>query len=152
LTPSGRSTNAREEKEKTMNRSSRSFAHAVVFGLVGAASIVQATALATADEPTGVRTYKPLAGISLAIGSKRMAGYFEAGSGECTLTLMVADGMVGDELPIYSPVRLIQTIAPGATASVDTQEGKSLEFGCKPRATAMTVRVLDVLAIYKPAR
>ena len=135
-----------------MTWSSRSFAHAVVFGLVGAASIVQATALATADESTGVRTVKPLAGISLAVGSKRMVGYFEANSGECALTVLVAPGMVGDDLPSYSPVRLIQTIAPGQTATVDTPEGKSLEFGCKPRATAMTVRVLDLLAIYKPTK
>ncbi len=133
-----------------MTISSRSVARAAVFGLVGAASIVHAAALATANERTV--TFKPLAGISFDVGSKRMVGYFEADAGECALTLMVADAMIGDDVPKYSPVRLNQTIAPGETATVDTPEGKSLQVVCKPRASAMTARVLDVLATYKPAK
>jgi hypothetical protein len=133
-----------------MTRYSRSIARAAVLGFVGAGSIVHASALAMANERTV--TIKPLAGISFDVGSKRMVGYFEADASECALTLIVADAMIGDDVPKYTPVRLHQSIAPGETSTVDTPEGKSLEVACKPRAAAMTARVLDVVAIYKPAK
>jgi hypothetical protein len=60
--------------------------------------------------------------------------------------------MIGDDVPKYLPVRLHQTIAPGGTATVDTPEGKLLQVACKPKAGAMTARVLDVVAAYKPAK
>ncbi len=77
-----------------------------------------------------------------------MVGYVDAVAGECTLTLMVADGMAGDDVLNYAPIRVVQTIAPGKTAVVETPEGKSLEFVCRPMAIAMTVRMLDLFAMH----
>jgi hypothetical protein len=133
-----------------MTMSSRSVARAAVLGFLGAGSIVHAATLATANESTV--TFKPLAGISFDVGSKRMVGYFESDAGECVLTLMVTGAMIGDDVPKYGPVRLLQNIAAGETTTVDTPEGKSLQVICKPSASAMTARVLDVVAIYKPAK
>jgi hypothetical protein len=118
--------------------------------LLGTGSVFQTATLAKADERTV--TIKPLAGISLDVGSKRVVGYYESDGDECALTLIIADAMIGDDVPAFAPVRLHQSIAPGDTATVDAPEGKSLQVVCKPRARAMTARVLDAVAIYKPPR
>ena len=128
-----------------MINSFRSVTRAAVFGLVGAANVFNA---ASADEQSGARTFGPLAGVSLSVGAKRVVGYFDAVAGECTLTLMVADGMAGDDVPNYAPIRVVQTIAPGKSAMVETPEGKSLEFVCRPMAMAMTVRMLDLFSMH----
>ena len=132
-----------------MTRSRRSVMRAVVFGFAGAAGMVDAAVVATAADPNAARIFKPLAGVSLGVGSKRVVGYFASVAGACQLTLMIADEMVGDEPPADAPVRLVQTVSPDATAVVDTPEGKSLEFGCRQNATAMTVWVLGQMATYK---
>jgi hypothetical protein len=133
-----------------MSRSNRSIAVAAALGLVGTGNVFQAATLAAADERTV--TFKALAGISLDVGSKRVVGYYEVDADNCALTLMIADAMVGDDVPEYPPVRLHQRVAPGDTAAVDTPEGKSLQLVCKPKAREMTARVLDAVAIYKPPR
>ena len=97
-------------------------------------------------------TLKPLTGINLNIGSKKIAGYFVANANVCNLTLMVGESMVGDEVPTSTPARIQQTIAPNDIGRLDTVEGESLEFGCRPGATAMTVSVLRQVAAYKPAK
>ncbi len=48
-----------------MINSFRSVTRAAVFGVVGAANIVNA---ASADEQSGARTFGPLAGVSLSVG------------------------------------------------------------------------------------
>jgi hypothetical protein len=133
-----------------MSRSSRSIACAAALGLVGTCSVFQGATPALADERTV--TFKPLAGFSLDVGSKRVVGYYQADAGECALTLMIADAMIGDDVPAFAPVRLYQSVAPGDTATVDAPEGKSLQVICKIAARAMTARVLNNVAIYKPAR
>jgi len=94
-----------------MSRSNRSIAVAAALGLVGTGSVFQAATIAAADERTV--TFKALAGISLDVGSKRVVGYYEVDAGNCALTLMIADAMVGDDVPEFPPVRLHQRVAPG---------------------------------------
>jgi hypothetical protein len=123
---------------------------AAALGLAVTGSVIEGASSAAADDRTV--TFKALAGISLDVGSKRVVGFYEVDAGNCLLTLMIADAIVGDDVPEFAPVRLHQSIAPNDTAAVDTPEGKSLQLVCKPKAREMTARVLDILAIYKPAR
>lgn len=133
-----------------MSRFRSFFSRVLVFGFIGALSFWYAPFSTKADEQYVFRSYKPLAGFSLSIGSKRMVGYFESDTGVCKITFLVSPDMRTDELPLYTPVRMIQNLEPGRMAVVDTPEGKSVEFGCRPRAETMTLRTLNLIAGYKP--
>ena len=125
-----------------MTRSKRAPMTVIGFGVAAAVGVVQATIPATGEERSNALTFRPLAGINLSIGSKQIAGYFVAGADVCNLTLLVGESMVGDEVPTSTPARIQQTISPNETGRLDTVEGQSLEFGCKPGATVMSVNVL----------
>lgn len=133
-----------------MSRFGTYFSRAFVFGFIGVLSTLSVFSRSNADEHNGFRAYKPLSGFSLSLGSQRMVGYYEDDTGLCKVTFLVSPDMQADELPIYTPVRVIQTVEPGRLAIIDTPEGKSLEFGCRPRAEAMTLRTLNLVAAYKP--
>ncbi|MFM7083463.1 MAG: hypothetical protein ACKOW3_00455 [Hyphomicrobium sp.] len=133
-----------------MSRFSPVFSRALVVGLIGAFGFINFALSSKAEDQNLFRTYKPLTGFSVSLGSKRMVGYYESDTGVCKITFLVAPDMRTDELPLYTPVRFIQNVEPGRMAVVDTPEGKTLEFGCRPRAEAMTLRTLNLVAGYKP--
>jgi O-succinylbenzoate synthase len=135
-----------------MTRSKRAPMTVIGLGVAAAVSVVQATIQATGEERTSALTFKPLAGINLSIGSKQIAGYFVADANVCNLTLVVGESMVDDQVPTSTSARIQQTLAPNETGRLDTVEGQSLEFGCKPGARALSVSVLKQAAAYRPAK
>jgi hypothetical protein len=132
-----------------MNRSKQPSKTAVAFCAAAVIGVALAAIPSRAEDVTLGKTIKPLTGISFGVGSKRVVGYFVSDAQVCDLTLMMGDSIQGDEVPMSTPTRIRQTIAPNNTARVDTMEGESLEFSCKAGATAMTVQMLKNVAAYK---
>jgi hypothetical protein len=101
-----------------------------------------------AGDASSPLTMKPLHGISFDVGTKRAVSYFLSESGQCRLTLIVADAMTGDEPPTDTPVRFEAAIDAGKGARFDTSEGKALQFGCAASTTSMHVTELKQVATY----
>jgi hypothetical protein len=96
-------------------------------------------------------TMKPLHGVSFDVGSKRAISYFLSESGQCRLTLIVAERMKDDAPPKDTPVRFEASIHAGNKTRFDTPEGKGLQFECKPGSRAMSVIEVDQVAGYSVA-
>lgn len=107
---------------------------------------VTAGTLCHAEEYAPTRAMKPLYAISFDVGSKHAVSYFLSESGQCKLTVVVADAMVGDTLPTDLPVRFDASVDGGKDARFDTAEGKSLHFTCAQGAQAMFVKETPQLA------
>lgn len=95
---------------------------------------------------TRVPVLKPLKGVSFDVGTKRAVGYYQQAAGNCKVTLMLAESPDADGMSPYTASRFKVSVEPGKAARVDTAEGKSIEFFCRPAAAAMTVRTLDHVA------
>jgi hypothetical protein len=93
-------------------------------------------------------TVKPLQGVSFDIGTKHAVSYFLSESGQCRLTVLIADAMKGDEVPTDAPIRFDVAVDGGKDARVDTAEGKSLQFACAPDSQAMIVDEIEQVATY----
>jgi hypothetical protein len=93
-------------------------------------------------------TVKPLQGVSFDIGTKHAVSYFSSESGQCRLTVLIADAMKGDEVPTDAPVRFDVAVDGGKDARLDTAEGKSLQFTCAPDSQAMIVDEIEQVATY----
>jgi hypothetical protein len=101
-----------------------------------------------ASEPS--KTFKPLHGISLHVGSKHAVGYFSPEAGVCELTLVVGEEPVGDAILVTTPARFRASVKAGQHVRFDTGEGKELAFYCGPAAAAMSVETMQQTA-YTPA-
>jgi hypothetical protein len=112
---------------------------AAALTMIGAALASQ-TAVAADAHPT---TMKPLAGVSFDVGASHAVAYFEAGSGACRLTLMVADTFNGEDVPKFATIRYEVSVAALGSARFDTAVGAGLEFRCLNDAKAMSVSVLE---------
>jgi hypothetical protein len=123
---------------------------AMKMGAVVAAMLAGFTALgvqsATADDTA--KTFKPLHGISLHVGSKHAVGYFVPTNGVCELTLVVGEEPA-ENIPVVTPTRFRASVKAGQHARFDTGEGKELAFHCAQSATAMTVQTMQQTA-YTP--
>jgi hypothetical protein len=122
---------------------------------VGFATVLALSALAGAGGAmagASTSTFKPLAGVSLHLGSKHAIGYFVKGDNVCQLTLVVGEEPVGEEIPAVTPARFSAAIEAGRSARFDTGSGTVLEFGCARTADAMTVEPLDQLAYTAPRK
>ena len=98
-------------------------------------------------------TMKPRHGISFDVGLKRAVSYFLSESGICNLTLMIAEAMNGDEVPGGTAARFRVAVGAGKSTRLDTTEGKSLDFACAANARAMSVKVVDRVAVgSRPSR
>jgi hypothetical protein len=95
-------------------------------------------------------TMQPNQGISLDIGTKRGASYFLNETGTCKLIVMVAEALVGDDVPTQPATRFEVALEPGKTGRVDTAEGRSLEFTCAPGARSMSLRAIDQIVYERP--
>ncbi len=115
----------------------------------GVAAVLALTTLAGAgaavsgDAPT---TFKPLAGVSLHLGSKHAIGYYQKADSVCQLTLVVGEEPRGEVIPEVVPARFTAAIEAGKHAQFDTGSGTVLQFACAPGATAMTVQPLKQTA------
>lgn len=74
------------------------------------------------------------------LGSKHAMGYYANRNGRCRLTLMMSEDGLEKASTDGSAARLSLVVNPGATARVESVEGKSAEFFCGPGARRMIVK------------
>ena len=98
------------------------------------------------------KTFKPLHGISLHVGSKHAVGYFVPTKGVCELTLVVGEEPTGEDIVSVTPTRFRASVKAGQRARFDTGEGRELSFHCAQSATAMTVQTMQQTAYTPLAR
>ena len=90
-----------------MYRSKQPSMGAFALCVATAICVAQATIPVRAEDTTSEKTLKPHAGISFAVGSKRVVAYFVAEAHACNLTLMLGESMASDEVPTSSPLRIL---------------------------------------------
>ena len=119
-------------------------------------AIANLGAVQAGESSPGWRPMKPLYAVSFDVGRKHVLSYFLSKKGLCDLTVMVTDRPdatpEGDEIPTLTTIRFKATIDGGKAAHVDTAEGKSLEYVCATEAQAMSVRVVNQVAVSRPSR
>jgi hypothetical protein len=125
----------------------------ILTGAVGAALCIATTVGLCAAESRRPVTMKPMKAISLDVGSKHVVGYFLDGEGRCKLTLMIADAYREDAVtPPSQTVRVRLMVEPGRSATVDTTDGRLLQFGCESSAQAMNATLLDQVAFSRDVK
>lgn len=97
------------------------------------------------------RRVKPLQVINLDVGVKRAIGYYLANSGNCDLTVLLADGVNEGHGSAPSASRVSVKVSGGTSAQVDTIDGSAMSFTCAAGANDMTVRVFERVA-FSPVR
>ena len=102
----------------------------------------------TAREPvTGMRQpptqgadeYLPIEDISYALGSKTTQGFFLQRGGECSVVLMIAEKFDPERASPLSAARLRLSLRPSEVASIDSDEGPSLNFECGKAGASLRV-------------
>ena len=124
----------------------------IVTAAVGAALCLATTVSLSATETRSPVTMKPMKAISLDVGSKHVVGYYLSGEGQCKLTLMIADSYREDAITPSQTVRLRLMVQPGRSATVDTTDGRLLQFGCESNAQAMNASLLDQVAFSRDVK
>jgi hypothetical protein len=114
----------------------------LVVGLVAAITVGTASFGAHAADTSPMQVFKAARGVSLDVGSKKVAGYFVTKSGACDVTLMFADRMDPDGHVSSDLSRLNVPVKTGNATLVYTSEGRALELACGLAGTMMTVRPL----------
>lgn len=127
---------------------------AINMGAVVATMLAGITAFAVQNATAGdaQKTFKPLHGISLHVGSKHAVGYFVPEGGACQLTLVVAEEPNENQVLTLTPTRFRATVKAGQHVRFDTGEGKELAFYCAQSATAMSVDTMQQTAYTPVAR
>jgi hypothetical protein len=117
----------------------------LVFALSSALAIGAASLGATA-ETANTQVFKPIQGVMLDAGSKKVAGYYVAGDKVCNLTLMIANRPDADGNVTGASSRYSVPVAAGRTSRVYTAEGHALEASCSLTAHVMTLRPIEQTA------
>jgi len=128
---------------------------AIKKGTIVAAMLAGFTALAVqgATASEAQKTFKPLHGVSLHVGSKHAVGYFVPTNGACELTLVVGEEPSGEgDILAVTPTRFRASVKAGQHARFDTGEGRELAFYCAQSATAMSVDTMQQTAYTPVAR
>ena len=118
----------------------------LVGGLVCAIAIGTATWGVHAAEVGAPHVFKAARGVSMELGSKKIAGYYVSNDGVCDVTLMVGDLPDADGYVSASVTRINLPVKAGANARVYTSEGKALAVSCSIGTKMMTLRTLDQTA------
>jgi hypothetical protein len=119
--------------------------------LAAAITLGTATFGAHAAETSNSHVFKAARGVSLDVGSKKIAGYYLSKDGICDVTLMVADLPDVDGNVSAAISRINLPVKAGSNARVYTSEGKALTLTCSTGTKLMTVRHLEeVAAVVKP--
>jgi len=87
-----------------------------------------------------IEAFRPIQAIRYVLGSKRIIGYFTPVSGECRVTLMLAeevDPMVSEPL---SAARLVVSLLPGQSTSVGSAEAETMQVTCQGAADMVEVK------------
>lgn len=114
--------------------------------LASAIAFGTATIGAKATDGTTMQVFKPARGVSLDVGSKKVAAYYLAGDHVCDLTLMMADLPDSDGNVSGLPTRINVPVKAGTKTHVYTAEGHALEASCGQSAQIMTLRPLAFTA------
>lgn len=120
----------------------------ILAGTALAGLVLAATAPLHADEPEILKTevLDVAEATMVDLGSKRAVGYHGNKNGKCNMTVMViesgADGAGADA----SAARVTFAISPGATAKVESVEGRTAEFFCNLGARRLIVTTKSVAA------
>jgi hypothetical protein len=83
--------------------------------------------------------YVPVQAIDYDIGSKSILGYYVQANSACSLTLMITEKIDPDTSAPLSAARVRLVLQPGATAGLDSVEGRSLNFTCGRAAAKLLV-------------
>ena len=87
--------------------------------------------------------------LSLYAGPKHIVGYFFSANNRCKLTPMIAERSDDEQhSPSMQASRIQVVVDVGATARLDTEQGKALQFLCEEGAQAMTASSVDRIAFY----
>jgi hypothetical protein len=124
----------------------------VATALIGVLAVANLGTLQAAETSPRQMTMKPMHGISFDFGTKHAVSYFLNEDGLCKVTLLVAEALVGDEVPTAPATRFEVAIDPNKTGRVNTAEGATFEFTCNAGAQAMTFRAVDQVVYAPPTR
>jgi hypothetical protein len=83
--------------------------------------------------------YAPNESISYDFGSKSTSGYFVEQAAKCVVMLMLYEKRDPDAASSSTATRVRLVLNPGQSAGLDSEEGRSLNFTCGERATALLV-------------
>lgn len=98
----------------------------------------------------GAVTLSPTKGVSLDIGNKRAVAYFRPVTGNCNVTVVLAE-RIGTEGPLpQAGARVTVPVLPGKSVRIDTAAGKTLDLGCALGARTVTLRTMDRVAWSRP--
>ena len=111
------------------------------------ASLSVASAQAVREPMTGLRQpptqgadeYLPIEAISYAFGSKTTQGFFLQRGGECSVVLMISEKFDPERASPLSAARLRLSLRPSEVASIDSEDGSSLNFECGKAGASLRV-------------
>jgi hypothetical protein len=109
------------------------FAGTVAISLWASAACAQSQAV------KDMAKYAPNESISYDFGSKSTSGYFVEQAAKCVVMLMLDEKRDPDAASSSTATRVRLVLDPGQTAGLDSEEGRSLNFTCGERATALLV-------------
>ncbi len=112
-------------------------------------AVTHGAAPVRADDTSALRV-KPLAVVSLTLGTKRAIGYYLADNGACNMTLLLSEIDYDEKLAVANSARITSVIGAGTSSRIDTEYGRSLVMSCETGASAMTVQTIDRVAYAKP--
>lgn len=125
----------------------------IVATMLGGMLCLATDAGLSAAESWSPLTVKPLMALSLYAGPKHIVGYFLSADDRCKLTLMITERSDDEKDSSSAQTSRIQVaVDVGATARLDTGEGKTLQFLCEEGAQAMTASSVDRIAYYPAMR
>jgi hypothetical protein len=110
-----------------------------IAGTIAAGLCAPAAAGQTRAPVKDQSTYAPIQIIRYDFGSKSMSGYFVGEAARCVVMLMVSEKSDPDTGASATATRVRLMLNPGETAGLDSEEGRSLNFTCGERATALLV-------------
>lgn len=118
----------------------------LVFVLACAITIGTATFGAHAAETPAPHVFKAARGVSLEVGSKKLAGYYLSHDGVCDVTLMVGELPDADGYVSAAVSRINVPVKAGTNVRVYTSEGKAIELSCGNGTKLMSLRTLNQTA------
>lgn len=119
----------------------------IALSLTAAIGLTTAAVSAKAADTNIPQIVKAAHGLSMEVGTKKVAGYYLGKTGFCDVTLMVADLPDADGKSSAQLSRMNVPIKAGTSARVYTSEGKALELSCSLATSLMTVRTLEQTAL-----
>ena len=125
-----------------MNTFSKSF-FATLAGVIALGSASFGT---KAGEHLSTQVLKPGQGVSLDMGTKKVAAYYLAGDKVCDVTFMIADLPDADGHVTAAITRMNVPVAAGSQSRIFTSEGHAVEASCALSTKIVSLRPLSFTA------